>query len=651
MNSLLQISRSLQNPEDEVRRAAVEKLRAESSPEALRMLNQALGDESWRVRKSAVEALAGYPDTPAVVSLLITALYDADNAGRRAGAVEALAKIGEAALEALFQAFTTQDGDVRKFVVDILSLISSPAAVEVLVQALDDPEENVRMAAVEALGNQGADRAYNKLLQIVEQPEYTLAFAALHALGKMGREIPFPLIRRLVERKTLRRAVFEALGQSFHEEAVALLIAGLSDSSKSSRQAAIRSLANIHEKTKDQGLRRAVELSLRQVFGTGDSAGIAEFLDSAHQHTKRSAVHLLGLIANSAAFRQLLRALPDDSLRPELTRTLARIRLAAPDSFQQVLREQEESVQEKVRELLQDAGPLVAGVPRVVPVAQLSDPEFVWVRDRLSNYCGIYFDDELKYLLERRLVRRLEALGMRGFGEYILYLQRPVAGAQELNLLIENVATYETYFFREDFQLRAFREEILPEIKARKEKSGDRRLRVFSAGCSSGEEPYTIAMLVLESQAFSDWKVEILAGDISTTMIEQARRGVYSASSFRVTEEYHLQKYFTPAGNKREISPAVKELVRFRQLNLLELEQAGELTNLDVIFCRNVIIYFNQEAKRKLVAQFHRLLNDEGFLLLGHSESLMNLSTSFRLRHLRHDLVYQKPPREAKGNG
>jgi len=651
MNSLLHISRHLQSPEDEVRRAAVEKLRAISDPEALRMLNLALGDESWRVRKSAVEALVAYPDTPAAVSVLITALYDADNAGRRAGAVEALAKIGEAALEALFQAFTTQDGDVRKFVVDILSQISSPAAVEVLIQALEDPEENVRMAAVEALGNQSADRAYAKLLEIVEQPEYILAFAALHALGRIDREIPFPLIRRLAERKALRRAVFEALGQSFHEETVALLIQGLSDPSKSSRQAAIRSLTNIHEKTKDQGLRRAIEFSLRQVYGNGDSAGIAEFLDSSHQHTKRGVVHLLGLIANPAAFRQLLRALPDDSLRPELTRALARIRQVSPEWFQQVLREQEESVQDKVRELLQDSGPLVAGVPRGVQIAPLSDAEFVWVRDRITTYCGIYFDQELKYLLERRLVRRLEALGLKSFGEYIFHLQRPAAGAQELNLLVENVATYETYFFREDFQLRAFREEILPEIKARKEKSGERRLRVFSAGCSSGEEPYTIAMLVLESQAFSDWKVEILAGDISATMIEQARRGVYSASSFRVTEEYRLQKYFTQTGNKHEINPAVKELVRFSHLNLLELDQAPQLANLDVIFCRNVIIYFNQEAKRKLVAQFFRLLNDEGFLLLGHSESLMNLSTAFRLRHFRHDLVYQKPPRERKGNG
>jgi len=224
MSSLLHISRHLQSPEDEVRRAAVEKLRAISNPEALRMLNLALGDESWRVRKSAVEALVAYPDTPAAVSVLITALYDADNAGRRVAAVEALAEIGEAALEALFQAFATQDGDVRKFVVDVLSQISSPAAVEVLIRALEDPEENVRMAAVEALGNQGADRAYAKLLEIVEQPEYTLAFAALHALGKIDREIPFPLIRRLAERKALRRAVFEALGQSFHEETVALLI-------------------------------------------------------------------------------------------------------------------------------------------------------------------------------------------------------------------------------------------------------------------------------------------------------------------------------------------------------------------------------------------------------------------------------------------
>jgi len=649
MNSLLHISRHLQSPEDEVRREAVEKLRAVADPEALRMLNLALGDDSWRVRKSAIEALVNYPDPEAAVSILITALYDADNAGRRTAAVEALAEIGEPALDALLPAFATQDHDVRKFLVDILSQVSSPRAVEALIRALEDPEENVRLAAVEALGSQGGDRAYAKLLELVEQPEYTQAFAALHALGRMGRELPLAVIRRLAERKALRRAVFEALGQSFHEEAVALLIQGLRDPSKSSRQAAIRSLAQIHEKTPDQGLRRGIEFSLRQVFGNGDAAGIAEFLDSPHQHTKRGVVRLLGLIANPGAFRQLLRALPDDSLQPELSRALARIRQHSPAEFQEMLREQEASAQEKVRELLQDSGPLVAGRPRAVPLAPLSDAEFTWVRDRLTGYCGIYFDQELKYLLERRLLRRLEALGLKSFGEYILYLQRPSAGAQELNLLIENVATYETYFFREDFQLRAFREEILPELKARKEALGERRLRVFSAGCSSGEEPYTIAMLILESQAFSDWKVEVLAGDISTPMLEQARRGIYSASSFRVTDDYFLKKYFTKVGNKFEIAPAVKDLVRFSRVNLLEVEPAPQLQNLDVIFCRNVIIYFSPEAKRKVVARFYQLLRDEGFLLLGHSESLMNLSTSFRLRHFRHDLVYQKPPLARNG--
>ena len=648
MASLFHISRHLQSPEDEVRRAAVDELRAVSNPEALRMLGLALGDESWRVRKSAVEALARYPDTEAALSFLITALYDAENAGRRIAAGEALSTMGERALGALIPAFATRDKDVRKFVVDILGAIPAPGALETLIEALDDPEDNVRLAAIESLGRHPNERAFHRLLQVLEQDEYTLAFAALHTLGKMNRAIPFPVIRRLAERKALRRAVFEALGQSFSEESVALLIQGLSDPSKSSRQAAIRSLANIHEKTPEQGLRRAVEISLRQVFGNGNSASIAEFLDSDHQFTKRGAVHLLGLIASADALRQLFRALNDDALQPELCRALARIRSSSPDLFQQVLRGQENTIQDQVRALLQDTAPLVAGVPQPLPVAPLSDAEFTWVRDRIAGFCGLYFDQELKYMVERRLLRRLEALRLRSFGEYLLYLQRPKTGPEEINRLVENLATNETYFFREDFQLRAFREEILPELKARKEAEGERRLRIFSAGCSSGEEAYTLAMLILESQAFSDWKVEILAGDISAAMIELAGRGIYSSASFRVTDEYYLQKYFTKLNGKYQIQAAVKNLVRFQVLNLLEAEKSPQLVNLDIIFCRNVIIYFNQESKRNLVAQFYRLLNEGGFLLLGHSESLMNLSTAFRLRHLRHDLVYQKPPREQK---
>ena len=191
-------------------------------------------------------------------------------------------------------------------------------------------------------------------------------------------------------------------------------------------------------------------------------------------------------------------------------------------------------------------------------------------------------------------------------------------------------------------QLRTLTEEIIPEIVQR---SGSRRrLRIWSAGCSTGEEPYTLAILLLEHPALSGWDVEIFASDISQRVLQAARRGTYTASSFRSTEQAYKERYFEPVdATSSRVVERVRRLVSFGQLNLLAPEQWTILGQFDVILCRNVMIYFNSEGKKKMVENFHRKLDDCGFLLLGHSESLMNISTAFTLRHFLHDMVYQKP--------
>ena len=175
-------------------------------------------------------------------------------------------------------------------------------------------------------------------------------------------------------------------------------------------------------------------------------------------------------------------------------------------------------------------------------------------------------------------------------------------------------------------------------------KKSQRRIRIWSAGCSTGEEPYSLAMLALEHPRLAEWDVEIFATDISQRVLHTAREGVYGESSFRSTEERYKRRYFHEEENNRfRIDSRVKKLVNFGHLNLLQPEQWTILALFDVICCRNVMIYFNRESKKKMVESFHRKLDDGGFLLLGHAESLMNISTSFILRHFRHDMVYQKP--------
>lgn len=275
----------------------------------------------------------------------------------------------------------------------------------------------------------------------------------------------------------------------------------------------------------------------------------------------------------------------------------------------------------------------------------LSDDIFRLLRDLVHSYCGIYFDDGSKFLVERRLARRLEERQVTTFEEYYHFLRYDRKRDEELAVLVDNLTTNETYFFRESPQLRAFAEELLPELRTTL--ANRKALRIWSAGCSTGEEPYTIAMLLLESgDWWRDWQVEILGSDINQRVLHTARKGVYKKTSHRVSTPEMIKKYFVEEGKgDYRIIDAVRELVSFSYVNLLDPFKTSLINNMDIIFCRNVIIYFDREAKKKVVESFHDKLRDGGYLLLGHSESLINLSNAFVLRTLKNDMVYQKPSR------
>ncbi len=277
------------------------------------------------------------------------------------------------------------------------------------------------------------------------------------------------------------------------------------------------------------------------------------------------------------------------------------------------------------------------------PDIRMSDEEFRQIRDYIYNYCGLYFDIDAKYMLEKRLNRRVSQLQLNSFKDYFYLLRYSRDCEEELSLVIDLLTTNETYFFREDFQLKAFTDEILPEIIKNKRGTGDRSLRIWSAGCSSGEEPYTIAMLMLQNPELRRWDVEIIGTDISKQVLIKAREGIYGKNSFRSTEDYYVQRYFTEEDGRLRISDQVKRLVTISHLNLLDVSRVSLLGRMDAIFCRNVIIYFNLEAKKKVISRLYQQLSKGGFLLLGHSESLMNISTDFVLRHFTHDMVYQRP--------
>lgn len=271
----------------------------------------------------------------------------------------------------------------------------------------------------------------------------------------------------------------------------------------------------------------------------------------------------------------------------------------------------------------------------------MSEVEFYAIRDFINGQCGLYFEISSKYLLEKRLSRRVHEHQLNSFREYHYYLLYDKDKAEELNRIVDILTTNETYFLREEYQLKAFKDEILPELT---EKKNDKTIRIWSAGCSTGEEPYTIAMLLIESRLFNNWKVEVIGSDISQRVLQVARRGGYAGSSFRVMPDFYKDRFFYKGEEGRlYINDEVKEKVTFGKLNLLDSQKINLIPEMDIIFCRNVIIYFDIETKKKVIENFYRKLSDGGYLLLGHSESLMNITTSFKLKHLKNDMVYQKP--------
>jgi chemotaxis protein methyltransferase CheR len=277
------------------------------------------------------------------------------------------------------------------------------------------------------------------------------------------------------------------------------------------------------------------------------------------------------------------------------------------------------------------------------PEQIMSDEEFLLLRDCVYCHCGIFFDNDSKYLLERRLGRRLTALNLSSFRDYYHYLKYNRKKDQELMDIMDILTTNETYFFRESFQLKAFTDEVIPELLQRKTATGSRSLRIWSAGCSTGEEPYTIAMLLHGIMDLRGWKIEIVGTDISQRVLQLARRAVYGKSAFRATDEKYVKRFFIEQDDGLKVCDEIRDLVTISHLNLFDINRMIMLGKMDLIFCRNVIIYFDLAAKKRVVDSFFNTLYEGGFLLLGHSESLMNVTTQFTLRHFKNDMIYQRP--------
>ncbi|BCS88956.1 CheR family methyltransferase [Pseudodesulfovibrio sediminis] len=275
---------------------------------------------------------------------------------------------------------------------------------------------------------------------------------------------------------------------------------------------------------------------------------------------------------------------------------------------------------------------------------RITDDEFVKLRDFIYEKSGIFVDVKRKYLFENRFSRRLGELGLTGFSDYIKYLNYDVKKDEELKHLFELVTTNETSLCRDMRQLTAFKDHVLKEKIEEQRKAGKLELNIWSAGCSSGEEPYTLAILLLESLRLeiAKWRINITAVDLSADMIRRATKGVYGEYAFKTTPDEIKDKYFTEVPGGWKIKPAVQKLVRFKQMNLNDSGSLKTVPRSHIVFCRNVIIYFDDAMKKKVIGAYYDNLLPGGYLMVGHSESLHKISQSFKPVYHPGAIAYRK---------
>ena len=281
----------------------------------------------------------------------------------------------------------------------------------------------------------------------------------------------------------------------------------------------------------------------------------------------------------------------------------------------------------------------------VSPESNPGDPAYLKIRDLIYRISGIYHSEEKLYLLSSRCARRMVALGVASPTEYLERLTTRAGHDAELRLVLNEITIGETYMFRHPMQLDALRNVILPQILQVKGLVSLKRLRFWCAGCSTGEEPHTLAMFLLElkDKLLAGWTWDILATDLNDNSLETARAGIYGEYALRSTSDVLRRRYFKDVGDKKlQANDLLKAQIRFDRINLSDDSKMLFQKGIDIIFCCNVLIYFDLASKRRVVQHFYSNLLPGGYLFLGHAESLFQVNDLFRLIHFPGTTAYWK---------
>jgi chemotaxis protein methyltransferase CheR len=274
----------------------------------------------------------------------------------------------------------------------------------------------------------------------------------------------------------------------------------------------------------------------------------------------------------------------------------------------------------------------------------MSPKTFEMWRKYIYDNCGIYFQDNKKYLLESRLQKRITYLGLTTFEEYFSFVNDSIKGNQEKKYLYEAITINETFFFRNQPQFDAIINNILPDLIQRKRILGQRKIKIWSAASSSGEEAYTIAIILKDiiKPKYPEFEFEIVGTDINSAVVETAKKGLYKEYSIRQTPPYYLKKYFTRIENSFQLNPDIVNAVTFKNMNLYDEFAMRSMFGFDLIMCANVLIYFDFESKVKVVSKLYDAMNTGGYLFIGYSETLHGISKAFKLISFPKTIGYKK---------
>jgi chemotaxis protein methyltransferase CheR len=292
-----------------------------------------------------------------------------------------------------------------------------------------------------------------------------------------------------------------------------------------------------------------------------------------------------------------------------------------------------------------------APVRSTVALDASPDPDLIRIRDLVYQVAGIFHPDSKLRLLHDRCGRRMKELNSLTLREYFEHLTIRPTRQTELVSLLNEITIGETYFFRNQPQLDALQQIVIPKIIGAKSNLPLKRMRIWSAGCSTGEEPYTLSMVLMEElqRRLKGWTIEILATDLNERSLVHAKAAIYGTYSIRHITPYYRQKYFIPNGEQLEVQQVVRNQIAFSRLNLSDDGRMTFMKSIDVIFCCNVLIYFDLASKRRVIQHFYNNLLPHGYLFLGHSESLYGVNDDFRLVHLPGATAYVKGERAQAG--